>query len=118
VVCAAAKVEPAAPRRRPAADRGPAGQGATEGEDVGEAPGEASGTGAGDRTARGDAGPVVGADDAPDADGVAHVNPVFEPTPLEHVDAVVTETGVLDGEDVAATARRHRLLAGWPASAD
>jgi len=41
------------------------------------------------------------------------LNPTFDVTPGELVDAVVTERGHLDGEDVAAIAEEHAALTGW-----
>jgi len=41
------------------------------------------------------------------------LNPTFDVTPSELVDAVVTERGRLDGEDVAAVAEEHAGLTGW-----
>jgi len=49
-------------------------------------------------------------------DGAAELdvlNPTFDVTPGELVDAVVTERGPLDGEDVAAIAEEHAGLTGW-----
>jgi len=41
------------------------------------------------------------------------LNPTFDVTPGELVDAVVTERGRLDSEDVAAIAEEHAALTGW-----
>jgi len=41
------------------------------------------------------------------------LNPTFDVTPGEPVDAVVTERGRLDGEEVAAIAEEHAALTGW-----
>jgi translation initiation factor 2B subunit (eIF-2B alpha/beta/delta family) len=41
-------------------------------------------------------------------------NPTFDVTPAECVDAVVTESGVLDAEEVADVVAAHRERADWP----
>ncbi len=49
-------------------------------------------------------------------DGSAPVtveNPTFDVTPVDLVDGVVTERGLLDAEGVAAVADRHATLADW-----
>lgn len=40
-------------------------------------------------------------------------NPTFDVTPPEYVDAVITERGPLDTDDVRAVADEHRERAGW-----
>lgn len=47
-----------------------------------------------------------------DADLSVHA-PTFEAVPIELVDAVVTETGVLDGDGIRAVAERHADNARW-----
>ncbi|WP_251341830.1 NUDIX domain-containing protein [Haloplanus halophilus] len=44
---------------------------------------------------------------------VSVANPVFDRTPVDLVSGVVTERGVLDGDDVAAVAAEHRDHAAW-----
>lgn len=46
-------------------------------------------------------------------DPVATATPLFERVPARLVDAVVTEDGVLDADDVAAVATDHREAARW-----
>ena len=44
---------------------------------------------------------------------VSVANPVFDRTPADLVTGVVTERGVLDGDDVRAVAAEHRANAAW-----
>jgi len=44
---------------------------------------------------------------------LAVANPTFDVTPAACVDAVVTERGALDADDVVALAAEHRKLAAW-----
>lgn len=49
-----------------------------------------------------------------DGDAALQVeNPTFDVTPAEYVDALVTERGVLDTDDVSERARAHRTWAEW-----
>ncbi|WP_343772384.1 initiation factor 2B [Natronoarchaeum mannanilyticum] len=45
--------------------------------------------------------------------GIDVLNPTFDVTPGELIEAVVTERGRLDGEDVAAVAEEHAALTSW-----
>ncbi|MFC4358352.1 translation initiation factor 2 [Halobium salinum] len=75
--------------------------------------------GARDADAGADPGIVPGQEFGPDAaiyEGDADLdvwNPVFDRTPGDLVSGVVTEDGVLDGDDVAAVAADHAELARW-----
>jgi len=44
---------------------------------------------------------------------LAVANPTFDVTPAGCIDAIVTERGALDADDVAAVAAEHRELAAW-----
>jgi len=49
-----------------------------------------------------------------DGDADLHVaNPMFDVTPADRIDALVTERGVLDAEEVRAVAAEHRALSEW-----
>ncbi|PSQ24065.1 initiation factor 2B [Halobacteriales archaeon QS_9_67_15] len=49
-----------------------------------------------------------------DGDADLHVaNPTFDVTPADRVDALVTERGVLDADEVRAVAAEHRTLSEW-----
>ena len=49
-----------------------------------------------------------------DGDADLHVaNPTFDVTPADRVDALVTERGVLDADEVRTVAAEHRTLSEW-----
>ena len=49
-----------------------------------------------------------------DGDADLHVaNPTFDVTPADRIDALVTERGVLDADEVRAVAAEHRALSEW-----
>jgi translation initiation factor 2B subunit (eIF-2B alpha/beta/delta family)/8-oxo-dGTP pyrophosphatase MutT (NUDIX family) len=64
-----------------------------------------------DERVHAEAGEAVDLYDGPAPVSVA--NPVFDRTPADLVTGVVTERGVLDGDDVRAVAAEHRANAAW-----